>query len=382
MNALRNLSPAHTATGNLSVRGLTHLYDGKAAVENVSFEVSPGEIAALLGPSGCGKTTVLRAIAGFLPVAPGVLSLGGKDLSSLPGRSRGLGMVFQNYALFPHMTVAENIDYPLSCHGWSRDRRRARVAELLSIVQLEGLERRLPRSLSGGQQQRVAVARALAVDPALLLLDEPFAALDRALRLELQMELIRLQRTIGITTIIVTHDQEEAQTLANRIIVMNTGHVEQVGSATEVYDRPASLFVNRFVGHASAIGAIVRSSDAAGTIVELSTGEHLTLPRRLDFVIGARIILTARPEDVTLEVAPTPGSLRASLLMSIPNGPTVVHSLALSDGTELRAVERRTGLPASGPSDRSVFVTLDAAKLHAFPATEEFLTIPQSGEPT
>ncbi|MDR3470364.1 MAG: ABC transporter ATP-binding protein [Devosia sp.] len=368
-------------TSQLSVRGLTHHYDGKTAIDNVSFEVASGEIAALLGPSGCGKTTVLRAIAGFLPVKPGVISLAGKDLSSLPGRSRGLGMVFQNYALFPHMTVAENIAYPLSCHGWSRERRRARVADLLSVVQLGGLERRLPRSLSGGQQQRVAVARALAVDPALLLLDEPFAALDRALRLELQMELIRLQRTIGITTIIVTHDQEEAQTLANRIIVMNKGLVEQVGSATEVYDKPASLFVNRFVGHASAIRATVRSADQTATTLQISTGEVLTLPRQLNFVAGAQIVLTARPEELTLSPQPVAGSVRATLFMSIPHGPNVLHSLALSDGTELRAIEQRDRAVTLGPGERPVFVALDANKLHAFPATEEFQTNPQSGEP-
>lgn len=360
-----------TETNNLSVRGLTHHYDGKPAVENVTFDVASGEITALLGPSGCGKTTVLRAVAGFLPVKPGVISLAGTDLSPVPGKSRGIGMVFQNYALFPHMTVAENIGYPLSCHGWSRERRRARVSELLSIVQLQGMEGRLPRSLSGGQQQRVAVARALAVDPALLLLDEPFAALDRALRLELQMELIRLQRTLGITTIIVTHDQEEAQTLANSIIVMNEGHVEQAGSATDVYDNPASLFVNRFVGHASCIRATVSSAGQSETTLRISTGEVLTLPRQLSFLTGSQIVLTARPEDLTLSLDPSAGSLRATLLMSIPQGPNVSHSLALSDGTELKAVERRDTAISPGPGECQVFVMLDARKLHAFPATEE-----------
>lgn len=366
-------------TSSLSVRGLSHRYDGKIAIEDVSFEVAPGEIAALLGPSGCGKTTVLRAIAGFLPVKPGVISLAGKDLSSLPGRSRGLGMVFQNYALFPHMTVAENIGYPLSCHGWSRERRRARVSELLSIVQLQGLERRLPRSLSGGQQQRVAVARALAVDPDLLLLDEPFAALDRALRLELQMELIRLQRTLGITTIIVTHDQEEAQSLANRIIVMNNGVVEQVGSATDVYDKPASLFVNRFVGHASCIRATIRSADQSATTLQISTGEILTLPRQLNFAAGSRVVVTARPEELSLSTQAVAGSVRATLFMSIPHGPNLLHSLALSDGTELRAIEPRDRAVTMGPGETQVFVTLDANKLHAFPATEEFQTTSQTG---
>lgn len=367
-------------TSSLSVQMLTHRYDGKLAVDNATFEVASGEIAALLGPSGCGKTTILRAIAGFLPVQPGVISLGGKDLSSLPGSARGIGMVFQNYALFPHMTVAENIAYPLACHGWSRERRRARVDELLSVVHLHGLERRLPRSLSGGQQQRVAVARALAVDPALLLLDEPFAALDRALRLELQMELIRLQRTLGITTIIVTHDQEEAQTLANRIIVMNNGVVEQVGSATDVYDAPASLFVNRFVGHASSIPAVVRSVEAGGTRVEISTGETLSLPQRLDFLPGVKIILTARPEDVALSAAPVENGLKATLTMSIPHGPNVVRNLTLADGTDLRAVEPRARSVDQGPGSAQVFVTLDTTKLHAFPATEGNETKTQTGE--
>ena len=218
-----------------------------------------GEIAALLGPSGCGKSTVLRAIAGLLPVAPGVISLDGKDVSPLSGRERGIGMVFQNYALFPHMTVAENVAYPLSFRGWDRKRRQARVEELLATVQLTGLARRLPKQLSGGQQQRVAVARALAVDPTLLLLDEPFAALDRALRLDLQIELVRLQHTLGITTVIVTHDQEEAQALASQLVVMNRGHVEQTGSPTEIYDRPATLFVNSFVGFAGQIRATVET---------------------------------------------------------------------------------------------------------------------------
>jgi len=366
---------------SLSVRGLSHRYDGKVALDNVSFEVAQGEIAALLGPSGCGKTTVLRAIAGFLPVKPGVIALGETDLSLLPGRSRGIGMVFQNYALFPHMTVAENIAYPLTNHGWSRERRRARVSELLSIVQLEGLERRLPRSLSGGQQQRVAVARALAADPALLLLDEPFAALDRALRLELQMELIRLQRTIGITTIIVTHDQEEAQTLADRIIVMNLGVVEQVGSATAVYDRPASLFVNRFVGHASCIRATVVSVSEGSTTLRLAAGGTLTLARPLSFATGSPILLTARPEDLKISDTPVADSLAATLRMSIPHGPNVVHSLTLSDGTELRAAEDRGGAAIAASDTREVFVTFDAEKLHAFPATEDVQTTPPTGVP-
>jgi putative spermidine/putrescine transport system ATP-binding protein len=289
-------------------------------------------------------------------------------------------MVFQNYALFPHLTVAENIGYALSCRGWSRERRRTRVAELVSTVQLEGMERRLPRSLSGGQQQRVAVARALAVDPALLLLDEPFAALDRALRLDLQMELIRLQRKFGVTTIIVTHDQEEAQQLANRIIVMNEGRVEQVGTATRIYDNPASLFVNCFVGHANRIRATVGAGCADRATLTISSGETLSLPRPLNFIAGSRVVLTARPEELTLSTEPSKDALAAELLMSLPHGPNVIHSLALSDGTELKTVEPRDRAVITGPGRRQVFVTLDAKKLHAFPAGEEEAeTLKQTG---
>ena len=364
----------------LSVRGLTHSYAGALAIDNVSFEIAPGEIAALLGPSGCGKTTALRAIAGLLPVKPGAIRLGGVDLSPVPGRARDIGMVFQNYALFPHLTVSENIGYALSCRGWSRERRQARVAELIATVRLDGMERRLPRSLSGGQQQRVAVARALAVDPALLLLDEPFAALDRALRLDLQMELIRLQRKFGVTTIIVTHDQEEAQQLANQIIVMNKGHVEQAGTATDIYDSPSSLFVNRFVGHANCIRATVEATRADGTTLTISSGSTLNLPRQLNFTAGSRVVLTARPEELTLSTEPSKDALAAALLMSLPHGPNVIHSLALSDGTELKTVEARDRAVVLGSGRNQVFVTLDAKKLHAFPAGEEEVeTLSQTG---
>jgi putative spermidine/putrescine transport system ATP-binding protein len=357
-------------TNDLIVRELTFSYDGKPAVRNVSFEVASGEITALLGPSGCGKTTVLRAIAGFLPVKRGAISLAGKDLASVPLRSRRIGMVFQNYALFPHMTVAENIGYPLSCHGWPRSKRRARIAELMDIVRLTGLERRFPRSLSGGQQQRVAVARALAVDPAVLLLDEPFAALDRALRIDLQMELIRLQRTLGITMIIVTHDQEEAQSLASRVVVMNNGVVEQAGTPTEVYDNPAGLFVNGFVGQSSRLRARVMCKENAATRLQMSTGEMLEMPRSLRFIEGSEVVLTARPEDLKLSADTVPGGLEATLLFSIPQGPDVLHSLTLSDGTELKVLERRDRSVVPAAREGRLHVSLDMNRLHVFPAPE------------
>jgi len=354
----------------LTVKGLTHAYAGQLAVDDVSFTVAAGEIAALLGPSGCGKSTVLRAIAGLLPVAPGVISLGDRDLSPLAGRERRIGMVFQNYALFPHMTVAENIAYPLSFRGLDRHRRQVRVKELLATVQLEGLAHRLPRQLSGGQQQRVAVARALAVDPALLLLDEPFAALDRALRLDLQIELVRLQRSLGITTIIVTHDQEEAQALANQILVMNRGHIEQAGSPTEIYDHPASLFVNGFVGSVGMIRATVESASGIGTTLKTSTGETLQFPQHVSFAPGSPVVVTARPERFSIVDAPGNATLIGKLLMSTPLGPSVIHSFALKDGTEIKITEPRDRRTAALEVSAPHFIALDVMNLHVFPADE------------
>ena len=354
----------------LTVKGLGHSYAGQPAVEDVSFHVEAGEIAALLGPSGCGKSTVLRAIAGLIPARPGVIALGGRDISTLPGRERGIGMVFQNYALFPHMTVAENVAYPLACRGFDRRRRQPRVEELLATVQLEGFEKRLPRQLSGGQQQRVAVARALAVDPALLLLDEPFAALDRALRLDLQIELVRLQKTLGITTVIVTHDQEEAQALASQLIVMNRGRIEQTGSPAAVYDHPASLFVNSFVGYAGQLRAVVETVTPAHSLLRLSTGEAIRLPRQLRFTPSSPVVVTVRPERLSIVDEPTDATLAGRLLVSTPLGPDVIHSIGLEDGTELKISEprdrRRTAIEGSAP----LFIALDVENLHVFPAGE------------
>ncbi|WP_225773006.1 ABC transporter ATP-binding protein [Inquilinus sp. Marseille-Q2685] len=352
----------------LSVRALTHSYGGGApAVDDVSFDVPAGEIAALLGPSGCGKSTVLRAIAGLIRPDRGTVSLGSTDLTVLSARARGIGMVFQNYALFPHLTVAENIAYPLACQHVPRAERRTRVAELLALIRLDGFGRRLPRELSGGQQQRVAVARALASRPSLLLLDEPFGALDRALRFDLQVEMLRLQKSLGITTLIVTHDQEEAQSLATRLVLMNRGRVEQIDSPTVVYDRPRTLFVNSFIGHASRLPGVVESSRSGEGAIRLSTGDVLLLSRELSFIPGAPVVVTCRPEDVRLLANPGPAAIEARLTVSVPLGPTLVHDLQLVDGTEIRATEMRgaTGSPAV-PGGR-VYVQIDTDRCHVFP---------------
>ena len=351
----------------LSVRGLTHSYGGQNAVSDVSFDIQAGEIVALLGPSGCGKSTVLRAIAGLIQPRSGQIFLGEQDLANVSARSRGIGMVFQNYALFPHLTVAENIAYPLACQQVARAERRERVEEMLGLVRLKGFGNRLPRELSGGQQQRVAVARAIAGRPSLLLLDEPFGALDRALRFDLQVELLHLQKTLGITTLIVTHDQEEAQSLASRLVLMNKGNVEQIDTPMAVYDRPKTLFVNSFIGQANILaGTVVRLDDTA-TVIGLAGEQSLTLPRRLNFTPGSSVAITFRPEDVRLTPERGENALAAQLTISVPLGPSLVHDLVMADGTGLRSSEVRgpsTRIPAPGTP---LFAEIDTSRCHAFP---------------
>uniref|UniRef100_UPI003EB99D98 ABC transporter ATP-binding protein n=1 Tax=Agrobacterium leguminum TaxID=2792015 RepID=UPI003EB99D98 len=355
----------------LSVRGLTHSYGGQNAISDISFEIEAGEIVALLGPSGCGKSTVLRAIAGLIQPKSGVIQLGGEDLANVAARARGIGMVFQNYALFPHLTVAENIAYPLACQKIGRSERRERVEEMLSLVQLKGFGHRLPRELSGGQQQRVAVARAIAGRPSLLLLDEPFGALDRALRFDLQVELLHLQKTLGITTLIVTHDQEEAQSLAGRLVLMNKGNVEQIDTPMAVYDRPRTLFVNTFIGQANVLHGTVDRVETEATTISLANGRVLVLPRRLNFTTGSKVTITFRPEDVRLSATPSASALPARLTVSVPLGPTLVHDLLLEDGTNLRSSEVRgpsTFIPEPGAQ---LFAEIDTMRCHAFPSEPE-----------
>jgi len=236
---------------SLVISGLTKCFDDHVALDGISLTVGAHEFVCLLGPSGCGKTTLLRIIAGLLPFDSGRLTMAGRDLGTLPARERGFGIVFQSYSLFPNMTVADNIGYGLKIRGQAKAAIQARVQELLALIRLPTLADRYPWQLSGGQQQRVALARAIAVEPSLILLDEPLSALDAQVRTELRAEIRDLQRRLGIPTIMVTHDQDEALTLADTIVCMNHGKIEQVGSPRDLYRRPASAFVAQFMGRSN-----------------------------------------------------------------------------------------------------------------------------------
>jgi len=270
----------------VELRSVTKRYGVVPALEDVSISFAEGEFFGLLGPSGSGKTTLLRAIAGFVDLDAGDIFIDGRPVANRPVHRRDIGMVFQNYALFPHLTVRDNVAFGLAVRGRSNAEREQAVAELLRLVRLEGLDDRRPRQLSGGQQQRVALARALATRPRVLLLDEPLGALDKRLRQQMQVELRQIQRKVGITTIFVTHDQEEALTLSDRIAILNEGRIVQLGPPAQVYERPVSSFAASFLGDANLlegrVGAdgvevrglgVVRTADRlppAGTAVRLA----------------------------------------------------------------------------------------------------------------
>ncbi len=254
-------------TPYLSIENLSVSYDGTRVLDRVSLGVARGEMIALLGSSGCGKTTLLRSIAGFVIPDEGTIRVGGDDITRLPPEKRATAMMFQSYALWPHMTVAGNIGYGLKMRGWKADRIAARIDEMLKLLQLEGFAERRVTQLSGGQRQRVALGRALAVDPHLLLLDEPMSNLDYKVRVELRHELRALQRRIGITAVYVTHDREEALTLADRIAVIDAGRVVQVGPPEEIYHRPESAFVAGFMGADNALDLVQAEGGALAAAV-------------------------------------------------------------------------------------------------------------------
>ncbi len=291
----------------LEVVSLGKQFGTFVALRDVSLTIAEGEFVSFVGPSGCGKTTLLRAIAGLDPATTGVIRQAGREITGLPPAERDFGIVFQSYALFPNMTVGANVAYGLRGPSWPKQRAQARVGELLHLVGLADQVAKYPAQLSGGQQQRVALARALAPEPGLLLLDEPLSALDAIVRLHLRQEIRGLQRRLGVTTIMVTHDQEEAMGVSDRIVVMSRGLVEQVGTPEEVYRRPASAFVAGFVGRSSGFDAVVEATP--GTV--MAAGRLIPAEAARGLLFGTPVRCFARPEDVRLgpAAAAMPGAV-------------------------------------------------------------------------
>jgi spermidine/putrescine transport system ATP-binding protein len=296
------------AGGEVVLVDLVKRFADVTAVAGINLSMPSGEFFSLLGPSGCGKTTTLRLIAGFERPDEGQILLDGVDMVQTPPHKRNVNTVFQNYALFPHLTVAENVAFGLRYQDVSKQEAKTKVADALDMVRLQGLERRRPSQLSGGQQQRVALARALILNPAVLLLDEPLGALDAKLRKALQIELKALQEEIGITFIYVTHDQEEALTMSDRLAVMSNGRVEQIGTPSDVYEEPTTAYVADFLGVSNLMDANVTGGDAGGATVRL--GEFDLVAAHGDTDIRGGVKMVIRPERVHLEPAGTTGQNR------------------------------------------------------------------------
>jgi putative spermidine/putrescine transport system ATP-binding protein len=316
----------------VELSNVSKAYGDFRAVDDVDLVVRASEFVTLLGPSGCGKTTTLRMIAGFVLPSSGSIVLGGRDVTNIPPHRREVGLVFQNYALFPHMSVAKNVEFGLKMRGIAETERVARVRDALALVQLGDLGDRFPRQLSGGQQQRVALARALVIRPKVLLLDEPFGALDKQLRDHMRTELRALQQKLEISTIFVTHDQDEAMSMSDRICVMAKGKIQQVGVPGEIYERPNSRFVADFMGRSNLIKArIVGCADNGATVIE--AGE-LRLTIRNQSVSGSpELIAMIRPEHITLRPAGTNNeSFRAQVRSVMYLGPVVHYEVQFPKG--------------------------------------------------
>jgi putrescine transport system ATP-binding protein len=351
----------------LEIHGASKRFASTAAVEAVSLTVEQGEFFALLGPSGCGKTTLLRLIAGFETPDSGRILIDGAEMNAVPPYARPVNMMFQSYALFPHLDVAGNIAFGLRQEGMERRRRDARVGEMLALVQMSDYARRRPHELSGGQKQRVALARALAKMPKLLLLDEPLAALDRKLREETRLELTGIQERVGTTFLVVTHDQEEALGMASRIAVMNRGRLAQIGPPSEIYERPNSRFVADFVGAVNLFeGELVAGFNALSLKIA-GAEQPIPLPQPVALPEGARLALALRPEKLRLSAERPDGFALAANVASVgyQGGRSTIH-LRVASGLLLRAnlaspaaigLERGGAVWASWAPDDAVVLT-------------------------
>ncbi len=361
------------ATGQAAIeaKGVTKVFQGTGqdtvkALDNVSVTIRENEFFTLLGPSGCGKTTLLRLIAGFDFPTEGQILLYGEDIAPLPPFKRPVNTVFQSYALFPHMTVAQNIGFGLEMLGKPRPEIEARVAQMLRLVRMEELRNRRTSQISGGQQQRVALARALAPSPKVLLLDEPLSALDFKLRKDMQIELKRLQHETGITFIFVTHDQEEALTMSDRIAVMSKGNILQVGSPRDIYDRPAERFVANFIGDTNFLEGEIESSSRDKAKVRHSSGATLVAALPEGFNGKGRVTVVVRPEHAEISGVQKGATLKGVLENVVYFGTDTHFHVKLSDGTPFVVRQQnRRGLASGLAPGESVGIVIsdDAAQV-------------------
>ena len=347
----------------VELHDVTKRFGETTAIDGLSYSVPAGRFVTLLGPSGCGKTTLLRLVAGFIRPEAGDILLGGAVITHVPSNQRQVGMVFQNYALFPHMTVEKNVSFGLRMRHAPPDLIGRRTDEMLDLVGMRPMRSRYPHQLSGGQQQRVALARALAIQPRVLLLDEPFGALDRKLRLQMQVEVKKIIRHLGITTVFVTHDQEEALTMSDLIAVMNAGRIVQSGGPTEIYDKPEDPFVADFVGGSNFIAAEVMTASASG--LTLRHGEAVfRIPLASDLRPGQSATLVVRPENLRLgRAGDGTGGIPGVISFVRPIGPLLEYEVETATGIRLKVTAVRA--PGMTPYALGETVRVDVAEPQA-----------------
>jgi putative spermidine/putrescine transport system ATP-binding protein len=332
-------------SAGIEISGVSKIYDGSVrAVDAVAMEIRPGEFFSLLGPSGCGKTTTLRMIAGFDTPSSGEIRVDGADITHVPAHKRDMAMVFQNYALFPHRTVAENVAFGLRMRGLEKATIAKKVKTALAMVELSGMEDRRPSQLSGGQQQRVALARAIVIEPRVLLCDEPLGALDKKLRQQMQFELKRLQKSLGLTLVFVTHDQEEALAMSDRIAVMNGGRVEQVGTPVEIYDQPETRFVADFIGDTNIFRG-ERVATTTGPGLAVGNGLTLMLPDAPPIEATGVLSVALRPEKISISPEGSTADGCAKGVVESTNflGGAVLYRIALASKHHVLAQQPNTG---------------------------------------
>ncbi len=351
------------------IKNAVKKYGDFTAVNGISLNIEQGEFFTLLGPSGCGKTTLLRMIAGFNTVDGGEICFDEQVINTLPAHKRDIGMVFQNYAIFPHLNVADNVAYGLKARKVPKTEITPRVDEALKMVQIDQLKARQPNELSGGQQQRVALARAFVIEPGVLLMDEPLSNLDAKLRVQMRTTIKKLQRRLGITTVYVTHDQEEALAISDRIAVMKEGNIMQIGKPEEIYRKPANPFVANFIGVSNFIDCAVDGQDPSAATVKLHDGHSFQMPLRAPY--SGDVILSARPEQLFFSETGIPAKVNMSVFL----GDFIQYEVELSTGQVLELNEYTKDVDSTKPDGEEVHISFNPKQVSLYRKdTEEVLS--------
>lgn len=349
---------------SINIENVVKKYENDTVIKGLSLDVKPGEFFTLLGPSGCGKTTLLRMIIGFNSIEGGNIKINGKVVNNIPANKRNIGMVFQNYAVFPHMSVANNVAFGLKNRKVPKDEIQKRVDSILRTVKIDHLKNRMPAQLSGGQQQRVALARAIVIQPEVLLMDEPLSNLDAKLRVEMRNAIKSIQNKIGITTVYVTHDQEEALAVSDRIAVMNSGVVQQIGKPKEIYQRPANLFVSTFIGLSNVLEGHVKGTGKHKTLTFGNSGYEVGMENLADSVCdGQKVKVSVRPEE--FDIQPEGEGLRAVIESSVFLGLSTHYFIRLENGADVEVIQYSNDQQII-PNGTKVVLTVKASRINLF----------------